>query len=759
MPDIAPGPKLRAIPGGRQVDPTAPNPFILLRGAGYSVVPITPPDAKLSDRSRIAPASRGKAVGVKGADGDWHGYDWLPYEAGELDCRRWHAMGAGVGVKTALAPAVDIDVTDASLAPMIITAIQKSLGTTVVRVGQAPKAVLLYRSPTPIPYMCLRFKAPDGVEHRVELLSRSRQVVMVGLHPRTRAPYELSCPLADLRLADRPEVTADAARAMLAQLSAMLVPFDCTILYTGETGDDGIAPDPATLEAPTVAAVAAAIKSMPNDGERFESRDAYISVGHAIKGALPSDPISAQELFVDWAMSWTGNAKNPHGNTAENALADWERMRPPYRIGWHWLEDQARSDPEFRNRLAAADFAAEAGQQDEPKPPPKSRYHQFPGDLDIGKIPLPRRLIGDWLERGHATVLVGKPGDNKTTLLLTLAVMAASGYSITGERVYATGKVIIATTEDAEPNIQRRVAAIAKQHGLDLKSFADNIIYTTASDGPLTLFTREAGPGGEAIPHPEPAWHELRKLVAEVRPVLIMLDPMIRLSLGLLEKINEAQSALVRYYSSLAGSFDCAVLLIHHIKKGSGESDDMDMVRGAGAIVGEVRAALHIRRLKLRTSLGQPMFAVAILKANYAPVGELYKLDQVLMRVGQTIDVVGTLECPPKTDSTVDVAVLTRASGSMAGVVEFQLSEDDARLFDLAVAALNTLPTKNERITKLAELVALPYGRSARQVRRSLADLAAQGPVRDGWKMTAKTLEGRGVVIGIDAADEDPIFD
>src|SRR5712671_4373973 len=273
------GPKLRAISGGRAVDPAAPNPFLVLRDNGYSVVPITPPDARLSERSRIAPAARGKAVGVRGADGDWHGFDWLPYEATEADCKRWQAMGAGVGVKTARAPAVDIDVTDEQLAPLLVAAIQRSLGSTIVRVGQAPKAVLLYRSSTPIPYMCLRFKASTGVEHRVELLSRSRQVVMVGLHPRTRAPYELSCPLADLRLAERPELTAESARAMLAQLADLLLPFDCSILYTGETGDDGIAPDPATLEAPSIEHVVRALASIPNTGDRFKSRDAYVSVG------------------------------------------------------------------------------------------------------------------------------------------------------------------------------------------------------------------------------------------------------------------------------------------------------------------------------------------------------------------------------------------------------------------------------------------------------------------------------------------------
>ena len=88
---------------------TITNAFLTYAALGYGparLLPIIPPDATVSERSSLHKRvgteqdPRGKTPGVKNRAGEWHSFDWVPYEADEHDLTRWHAMGAGVGIKT-----------------------------------------------------------------------------------------------------------------------------------------------------------------------------------------------------------------------------------------------------------------------------------------------------------------------------------------------------------------------------------------------------------------------------------------------------------------------------------------------------------------------------------------------------------------------------------------------------------------------------------------------------------------------------------
>lgn len=169
---------------------------------GYKrLVPIVPPDAELSERSAMSrvPSSRGKAVGVRGRDGHWLGFDWVKHESEEEDLPRWSAMGAGVGIKTGAQPdgtslvLIDADTLDPRSAELIRSAVAERFGALPVRIGQAPKAGYLVRVAGSLRYARVEFGELDGsgrLRDRVELLSDSRQFVAHGIHPKTLQPYQ-----------------------------------------------------------------------------------------------------------------------------------------------------------------------------------------------------------------------------------------------------------------------------------------------------------------------------------------------------------------------------------------------------------------------------------------------------------------------------------------------------------------------------------------------------------------------------------------
>jgi hypothetical protein len=174
------------------------NVFRALWTRGYKrLVPIVPPDAVLWAESTLArnPACRGKAVGRRRQDGTWSSWNWVAHETTEADLEAWHAMGAGVGIKTGKQPdgtyliGIDADTPDEQLAARVSGLVRKHFGIVPTRHGRAPKALYVVRLGGELKYTQLRLTTGDKPEI-VELLSDNRQFVAHGIHPGTMKPYQ-----------------------------------------------------------------------------------------------------------------------------------------------------------------------------------------------------------------------------------------------------------------------------------------------------------------------------------------------------------------------------------------------------------------------------------------------------------------------------------------------------------------------------------------------------------------------------------------
>ena len=117
----------------------------------------------------------------------------------------------GVGLRTGHLVGLDIDELDPDRAHEIAQLAGKRFGETLVRVGQWPKRLLLYRTAAPFAKM----KAG-----KVEVLGAGQQFVVFGLHSMTRRPYAWptgETPL-DIHLDDLPAVDQTGLAAFLAEI-------------------------------------------------------------------------------------------------------------------------------------------------------------------------------------------------------------------------------------------------------------------------------------------------------------------------------------------------------------------------------------------------------------------------------------------------------------------------------------------------------------------------------------------------------------
>jgi putative DNA primase/helicase len=304
----------------------------LYRAGFTDLVSVIPPGAQLSPLSKVKPESVGKAPGRKGPSG-WAGYPWQTTPCTAADAAKIDATDANIGLKADQFPAVDIDCTDASLASILERLALQILGPAPKRIGRHPKALLQYRCEEPFGRMRM-YIVHEKVNHLVEVLAKGQQYVIGGVHPATNKPYTWDrFPAAPT---DLTTITKDQVKAYFDQAKKEMefLGVEIEIEGTGALPVDRADVPQASLKAPNIDALRAAVALLPNDAPSY---DEYIEMGIAIKGACGGDVVNGLEIFQEWAGRWEGGDNSP-----DNVARDWARMKSPFRIGWDYIALRAR---------------------------------------------------------------------------------------------------------------------------------------------------------------------------------------------------------------------------------------------------------------------------------------------------------------------------------------------------------------------------------------------------------------------------------
>lgn len=306
---------------------------------GYTdLVSVIPPGAELSPLSKVKPESAGKAPGRKNAQGRWVGYGWQNEECTEAAAEQMDLDKANIGIKAGTFPGVDIDCTDETLSKMIGELAIQHLGPAPVRIGQAPKRLLMYHTDVPFGRMRIWFRVAEK-QHLVEVLGEGQQYVVSGIHPRTQKPYKWSWneherlyPI--IKPTKLTTITQEAVAAFLEAVAEELELMDiqCQREGSGNLADKRSTPQE-SLKAKDMDRLAQAMSLLPND---TPSRDDYVKMGYAVKAASQDDEGRGYEIFLEWAQKWQGGDNDPF-----TVKGDWDRMHPPYVVGADWIYDQA----------------------------------------------------------------------------------------------------------------------------------------------------------------------------------------------------------------------------------------------------------------------------------------------------------------------------------------------------------------------------------------------------------------------------------
>ncbi len=243
---------------------------------GYTILPIAPGHKKPGRYQR----------------GGWVDYpEWNRHAerpTTEVEVATWSTWpDCAIGVVAGAVAAIDIDIlTDPDLALQIEQLARARLGDTpALRIGRAPKRLLVYR--TRAPFRGIR-RAP------LEVLCLGQQFVAYANHPDTGQPYAWPEEgLAELDLESLPVIDADMAAAFMEE-ALELVPTELRPASLAKLTVAGASVS-GHAQTGTIEAVCSALGHIPNTDLDYDS---WVRIGLAIKGSLGE---AGKDVFTDWS--------------------------------------------------------------------------------------------------------------------------------------------------------------------------------------------------------------------------------------------------------------------------------------------------------------------------------------------------------------------------------------------------------------------------------------------------------------------------
>ncbi len=190
-----------------------------------------------------------------------------------------------------------------------------------------------------------------------------------------------------------------------------------------------------------------------------------------------------------------------------------------------------------------------------------------------------RWLIQDLWGFDAVGILGGEPKCCKSLVALTIAVAVASGTSCLGDhRPQRTGTVLLFAAEDAPAIVRDRLTLLCAGMGIDLATIPIQIITVPKLrlDDPTDR-------------------QRLELTVAHYRPVLLILDPFVRLH-RVDENIAGEVAPILDGLRQLQRSHGCAVLVVHHARKGAGHMRAGQALRGSSEFHAWGDSNLFLRR-------------------------------------------------------------------------------------------------------------------------------------------------------------------
>ena len=220
--------------------------------------------------------------------------------------------------------------------------------------------------------------------------------------------------------------------------------------------------------------------------------------------------------------------------------------------------------------------------------PPSVPLNAQPAALpDPASIPPRGWLLGTRLVRRHVSMLAAPGGVGKSAFALATACSLATGRDLLDERVHHAVPAWVMNLEDPADEMDRRLAGLMRCHGISRDALHGRLFLHHGRNRRLVMAA--AGSAGVTFPDQD-------AVLAAVQASgigLVVVDPFIK-SHELDENSNAHMDAAATAWAAVADAGACAVLLVHHTRKGApgaGQEAGIEAARGAKSLSDAARSA------------------------------------------------------------------------------------------------------------------------------------------------------------------------
>jgi len=229
---------------------------------------------------------------------------WLTINATEELVKDWDDAGYGIGIRTGYIVFIDIDIPNVA-ADRVRDLCIRMIGGAPIRIGNAPKLGLVYRSETPLRTRVSEgYKDQKGSRCAVESLGSGRQFVAFGIHPVTGRPYRWveGVSPANFRVEDLTLINQDQIEALFQEFYRIAAEegwtperVRSTTAYEGSPFGNNRNPVGLSDEE-----IAAKVREVPND-DRFEARSDWLTILMAIHHETDGSE-AGREIAWEWSV-------------------------------------------------------------------------------------------------------------------------------------------------------------------------------------------------------------------------------------------------------------------------------------------------------------------------------------------------------------------------------------------------------------------------------------------------------------------------
>lgn len=284
------------------------------------------------------------------------------------------------------------------------------------------------------------------------------------------------------------------------------------------------------------------------------------------------------------------------------------------------------------HKLLAKLQATAAAVQAEPQPAPAATVPQ-PDELPVKITPfqwidpqlLPRRefVYGTHLVRKYVSVTVSPGGIGKTSLTIAEALAMVSGKPLLGIKPPRRLNVWLFNAEDPRDEMDRRIMAAAVHYRLKPRDLHG--LYVDTGREQSLIVASEDKRSGTVIQQPiadAVIEHILRNEID-----VMVIDPFVSTH-GVSENDNGAIDKVAKLWAKIADVTNCAIEVVHHVRKSDGRDVTVEDSRGAVSLLAAARSARVLNRMseeqataaRLPPADRHSYFSVARGKANLSPL-------------------------------------------------------------------------------------------------------------------------------------------